>query len=258
MLKWLKLLNKAFYHAGGRMAGLLLLLLIWELLPRWNVVRDVYLSPPSQIFAAFIHHLHTGDLWVHVEVSLMRVLYGLLVAILFGTILGVLLGYFHWLEFFVDPLLQTFRQISSLSLFPVFILFFGVGELSKTIIIFWTAFWPVLLNTIHGVKNVDRLLLNSAKSMGANHWFLFRKVILPSATPEILTGIRLGGAYAMMALVAAEMVGSDSGLGFLVLTSQETFKIPDMYLGIVLLSAVGLILNYFLSFIEKKFTAWKS
>jgi len=147
------------------------------------------------------------------------------VAASFGMIIGLFIGYFKRIEGYLDALFQSFRQMSAFALFPVFILLFGVGELSKTIIIFWASLWPILLNTINGVKNVDKLLVQSAKSMGASQRFIFLRVILPAAAPDIFTGIRLGGSYCVMSLVAAEMIGATSGLGYLILYSQESFNI---------------------------------
>ena len=147
--------------------------------------------------------------------------------------------------------------MSAIALFPVFILFFGIGELSKVVIIFWASVWPILLNTTVGVKTVDRVLIQSARSMSAGGTTLFRKVILPAAAPSIFTGIRLGAAYAFMVLVAAEMIGANAGLGFLVLNSQEVFKIPEMYAAIVALAAFGLGVNNLLYRLERRATAWR-
>ena len=107
------------------------------------------------------------------------------------------------------------------------------------------------------MKQVDGLLINSALSMGANRWFLFTKIVLPAASPSIFTGIRLAGAYCITALVAAEMIGAHSGLGFLTLNSQEVFQIPSMYAGILLLAVVGLLLNFLLALLERRFTYWR-
>ncbi len=147
--------------------------------------------------------------------------------------------------------------MSAIALFPVFILFFGIGELSKVVIIFWAALWPILLNTVAGVKGVDPVLVRSARSMGARSGTLFRKVILPAAAPSIFTGVRLGAAYAFMVLVAAEMIGANAGLGFLVLNSQEVFAIPRMYAAIVALAAFGLAVNNALLVAERRATAWR-
>ena len=241
-----------------RSACVLLFFAIWEFLPRAGLVNSAFLSPPSAVLAAIVQLAQSGQLGKHVAASLQRSLAGLILAVVAGVALGLLMGVVRRFEAFVDPLLQLFRQVSALALFPVFLLFFGIGEASKIAIIFWAAFWPVLLNTISGVKQVEKLLIHSALSMGASRGFIFFKVILPAAAPSIFTGIRLAGAYSITALVAAEMIGSHAGLGFLTLNSQEIFQIPSMYAGIVLLAVLGLALNYGLALLEKRLTRWRS
>lgn len=240
-----------------RGVGIVLFLLLWEALPRLGVVSDAYLSPPSAVLAAIGQLLDNGQLWKHVAASLQRSLWGLVLASAAGVVLGLLIGGFRRLAAIVDPVLQLFRQTSAFALFPVFILFLGIGELSKVAIIFWASFWPVLLSTVSGVKQVDRLLINSALSMGASRRFIFFKVVLPASLPSIFTGVRLAGAYSITALVAAEMIGAHSGLGFLTLNSQETFQIPTMYAGILMLAVLGLLLNYLLALLERHLLRWR-
>ncbi|MFB6467192.1 ABC transporter permease [Cytobacillus sp. Hz8] len=249
--------SKIFYNVWYRSSAIIIFLLIWEMLPRFGVVSYAFLSPPSVVIVAIKELIITGAIWGHLIASLQRSVFGLVLSIIIGVTIGLLVGWFKKLEAFIDPLLQLFRQISAFALFPVFILFLGIGEASKTGIIFWAAFFPILVNTVSGVKHVDQLLINSAKSMGASQSFIFRKVIIPAAAPGIFTGIRLGGAYCITALVAAEMIGASSGLGFYILNSQEIFQIPDMYAGIILLAFLGLGLNYLLALIETRFTKWK-
>jgi len=237
--------------------GLAIFLALWEALPRLGIVSDAYLSPPSAVIESIFQLAAKGELWKHVAASLQRSLGGLSLAVAAGVVLGLLMGGFRRLENIVDPVLQLFRQTSAFALFPVFILFLGIGELSKVAIIFWASFWPVLLSTIGGVKQVDRLLVNSALSMGASRGYIFSKVVLPAALPSIFTGVRLAGAYCITALVAAEMIGAHSGLGFLTLNSQETFQIPSMYAGILLLAVLGLLLNYLLALVEKRLLRWR-
>jgi NitT/TauT family transport system permease protein len=237
--------------------GILVFLLLWETLPRLGLVNPGYLSPPSAVLMAIADLAKDGSLLKHLEASLWRSLAGLLLGVVSGVSLGLLMGWFTRLETVLDPLLQLFRQTSALALFPVFILFLGIGEGSKVAIIFWACFWPILLSTISGVKQVDTLLINSALSMGANRRFLFLKIVLPSASPSIFTGIRLAGAYCITALVAAEMIGAHSGLGFLTLNSQEVFQVPTMYAGILLLALVGLFLNVLLALLERYFMRWQ-
>ncbi|MBD1554891.1 ABC transporter permease [Pseudomonas typographi] len=237
--------------------GIILFLALWEALPRLGWVNAGYLSPPSAVLQSIGELAASGALWQHLAASLWRSLAGLGIAIVLGVGLGLLMGWFARVESVLDPVLQLFRQTSALALFPVFILFLGIGESSKIAIIFWASFWPILLSTISGVKQVDTLLVHSALSMGANRRFLFRKVVLPAASPSIFTGVRLAGAYSITALVAAEMIGAHSGLGFLTLNSQEVFQIPSMYAGILLLAVLGLAMNAVLALIERRFTRWR-
>jgi NitT/TauT family transport system permease protein len=246
-----------FNNSFEKTIGLILFVALWELAPRAGWVEATYLSPPSAVIKSLAAMFTSGAFNKHLLVSLQRAMIGMVVAVTFGTILGLFIGYFKRIESYLDALFQSFRQMSAFALFPVFILLFGVGELSKTIIIFWASLWPILLNTINGVRNVDKLLVQSAKSMGASQGFIFLKIILPAAAPDIFTGIRLGGSYCVMALVAAEMIGATAGLGYLVLYSQETFNIPDMYAAIVGLAIMGLGINYVLRLVEKSFTGWK-
>ncbi|MDR3321171.1 MAG: ABC transporter permease [Synergistaceae bacterium] len=241
----------------SRGIGLLLFLLLWEAAPRIGWVSQTYMSPPSAVLKAIYLLAARGELWRHFAISLQRVMFGLLLSVAVGIVLGLFIGYFRRIERHLDLLFQAFRQMSAFALFPVFILLFGLSELSKTIIIFWASLWPVLLNTSSGVKNVDKVLIQSAKSMGASRGYIFLRIVLPAAAPEIFTGIRLGGSYCVMAVVAAEMIGANAGLGYLVLYSQETFNIPEMYAGIICLAILGLGLNYALYSVELFFTSWK-
>jgi NitT/TauT family transport system permease protein len=248
---------RSLARVAERGIGIAIFLALWEALPRLGIVSEAYLSPPSAVVASIAQLIDNGQLWKHVAASLQRSLWGLLLASFAGVVLGLLIGGFKRLATIVDPVLQLFRQTSAFALFPVFILFLGIGELSKVAIIFWASFWPVLLSTVSGVKQVDRLLVNSALSMGASQRFIFFKVVLPASLPSIFTGVRLAGAYSITALVAAEMIGAHSGLGFLTLNSQETFQIPTMYAGILLLAVLGLLLNYLLALLERRLLRWR-
>lgn len=240
-----------------RLLAIFLFLVLWEVLPRFGFVDPFFLPPLSHVFQAIAKMAQSGELFQHLAISLRRALTGFSLGFLVAVSLGLLIGWFGRVERFADPLLQAFRQTSALALFPVFILFFGIGEMSKAAIIFWGVQWPILLNTISGVKNVDPLLIKSARSMGASQLVIFRKVVLPAALPSIFTGARLGATSAILLLIAAEMVGAKAGLGFLIFDAQQKFQIPRMYAAILLMSVIGYLANYTLVRLEKKYTAWK-
>lgn len=240
-----------------QIGAVLLLLALWELLPAAKLVNPHFLPPFSETLKTLWALLVAKQLQGHILISLKRIVTGLGLALVIGYPLGLLMGWFNDFEKIVDAPLQAGRQISALALFPVFILIFGIGEVSKAIIIFWASFWPILLNTVVGVKNIEPILIRSARSMGANGGKLFINLIVPAAAPSTFTGIRLGASYAFMVLVAAEMVGANAGLGFLVLNSQETFKIPEMYAAIITLCLFGLLINHILLYLERRATKWR-
>jgi NitT/TauT family transport system permease protein len=241
---------------GKRSVVLLLFLGLWEVLPR-TVVEPGYLPPFSTVLRALWDLFASGEIWEHLAISLSRSGKGFGLAVVVGVPLGLVTGWFKTLEELVDPLIQTLRQTPVLALFPVFILFFGIGETSKVAIIFWGTVWPILLNTVSGVKEVDPLLIRSAQSMGVSRFDLFRKVIVPATLPSIITGVRLGATYSILMLVVAEYVGAKAGIGSLVINSQYAFLIPKMYAAIVVLALLGLSTNFLLVRLERRATQWK-
>lgn len=242
---------------GYGLIGIVLFLLIWELAPRYGIVDKTFLPPFSKVINAFWNLVVSGKIFIHLFKSVQRSLTGFGLALVISIPLGLIIGWFTKVERILDPLLQTFRQTSALALFPVFILLFGIGEVSKVAIIFWGAQWPLLLNTISGVRNVDPLLIKSARSMGAKPLTLFRKVILPGAFPTIFTGIRLSATSSILILIAAEMIGSNAGLGYLIYWAETTYEIPTMYAAIITIALLGLVVNYGLVAFGKRALRWQ-
>lgn len=231
--------------------GLAALLLLWEGAPRLGWVDAQFFPPPSAILGAARELAVKGELLVHIGASLERCFLGLFAAVVVAIPLGFLLGgWFPRLTAFLNPLLQLLGQINAFSLFPLFVLFFGIGELAKFSIIFWSCLWPILFTTITGVQGVSPLLVRVARSMGAGRLRIFGQVLLPGALPSIFTGIRLGAGVAFLMLIAAEMIGASSGLGWLVHNASVNYLIPRLYLAAVLIAVLGLLLNYGLYWLE--------
>jgi NitT/TauT family transport system permease protein len=233
------------------------LLFVWEVAPRLGLVDRTFFPPISEIAAAWWQLLLSGDLTEHTIASLSRSLGGFTLAILISIPLGLAIGWWKPVSEYLNPLLELLRNTAALAILPVFILLLGLGETSKIAIVLYACTFPLLLNTISGVKNVDPLLIKSARSMGLSPVSLFRKVIIPAATPTIFVGIRQAGAGSILVLVAAEMVGAKSGLGYLIQYTQFSFQITNMYAGIISISVIGLIINYLLVTLEKRLTGWK-
>lgn len=241
-----------------RSAVILLLLAAWEIAPRIGLVESAFLPPLSEVLAAGFDLLANGQLAEHLSASLSRSLTGFALAVLYSIPLGFAIGWYRRVADVVNPLIEVLRNTAALALLPVFILFLGIGETSKIALIVYSCSWPILLNTISGVQNVDPLLIKSARTMGVTPLQLFVKVILPASVPTIFVGIRLAGAVSVLVLVAAEMIGAKAGLGYLIIYAQYNFQIPQMFVGIIAITLLGLAFNYALVLLEQRFTSWKA
>jgi NitT/TauT family transport system permease protein len=241
-----------------RVAAIAVLAAIWEVLPRLGLVDATFLPPLSEVLGAWWQLVLSGELIEHAQASLTRSLAGFALAVVVAIPLGLLIGWYKPAATLLNPLLEVFRNTAALALLPVFVLILGLGETSKIAIIFYACSWPILLNTVSGVRTVDPLLIKSARSLGLGPLRLFQKVVLPAAVPTIFTGIRLAGAYSILILIAAEMVGAKAGLGYLINYAQYNFAVPDMYAGIITISAIGLIVNQLLIIAERRFSTWRT
>lgn len=241
-----------------RSIAIIAFLIVWEILPRIGVVDRTFLTPFSEVIRAVVDLARDGSLWANTQASLQRAGAGFVIALAIAIPLGLLIGWYARVAEILNPLLEVFRNTAVLALLPVFVLILGIGETSKIAIVVYAAAFPVIMNTITGVAGVDPLLIKSARSMGLGSLALFRKVILPAAVPTIFTGIRMAGSYAILVLVAAEMVGAKAGLGYLINFSQNNFQIPNMYAGIVVISVIGLIVNGLLLRLERHFSSWRA
>lgn len=233
-------------------------LALWEVAPRIGLVDKVFLPPFSEVVSAWFTLLGNGQLAEHVSASLSRALAGLAIAIVVSIPLGVAIAWYRPVAEFLNPILELFRNTAALALLPVFILILGIGETSKVALVIYAASFPILLNTISGVRTVDPLLIKSARSLGLSPIRLFQKVILPAAVPTIFTGLRMAAASSILVLIAAEMVGAKAGLGYLITASQLNFQIPNMYAGIVTIALVGVIFNGIVVAIEGRLSGWRA
>ncbi|MFD4367167.1 ABC transporter permease [Rhodococcus sp. NPDC058521] len=233
-------------------------LALWEIAPRVGLVDEVFLPPFTTVVGAFFDLARSGELWQHVSASLFRALVGFLVAIAIAIPLGIAIAWYRPVADFLNPILELFRNTAALALLPVFVLILGIGEESKVALVIYACAFPILLNTISGVRTVDPLLVKSASSLGLSPIRLFQKVVLPAAVPTIFTGIRMAAASSILVLIAAEMVGAKAGLGYLITASQYNFQIPNMYAGIIAISILGLTINAVLVLVERRLSRWRA
>ncbi len=243
-----------------RSAAVVLFLLLWEFGTQYLLepTRKVFLPPLHVVLGALWDLVRTGQLQEHLQASLTRSVVGFGLAVVAGVVLGIAVAWYDGLREVLTPLLELFRNTAALALLPVFTLLLGIGELSKVSIVAFAAFFPVLLNTVAGVRTVDPLLVRAARTLGLSNLQLFVKVVLPSAVPTIFTGIRMAGTASILVLIAAEMVGAKAGLGYLIVNAQSSFQIPQMYAGILTVSVFGLVVNIALVRLERHFSAWRT
>lgn len=253
--------GRRFLGAGGWLfrstIALIALIAFWEIAPRAGLVDRTFLPEFSSVIGALGDAAASGQLQEHIWASVSRALQGFVVAVIVAVPLGIAIGWYKPVAQYLNPVLELFRNTAALALLPVFVLILGIGETSKVALVIYACVFPILLNTISGVRHVDPLLIKSARSLGLPSWRLFQKVVLPAALPTIFTGIRLAAAASILVLIAAEMVGARSGLGYWIMASQLNFQIPQMYAGIVTIALVGLVFNLVLVTIEKRLSRWR-
>ncbi|HEX3029474.1 MAG TPA: ABC transporter permease [Clostridia bacterium] len=228
------------------------LISIWQLavsLGNWNV--SLFPSPLS-VIQCFKELIESGALAAGIKDSLYRFAAGYCMAALSGIILGLFLGWFRKFWSFVNPVVQLIRPISPIAWLPFVVLWFGIGDLPAMVIIFIAAFFPILLTTISAVGKVDQTYIKVAKNFGLNQFQTLTKIVLPSAFPFIATGLHLALGTAWVFLVAGEMVGSQTGLGYMIIDARNNLRADLLLASILTIGIVGLILDSLIGFAEKK------
>jgi sulfonate transport system permease protein len=234
----------------------LALLAAWEYVSGRRIVNPAILPAPSSVFSAFIVLLSNGQIARHFKASIFRVVLGFLAGTAWGLILGMLIGLFNKIDRMTRLVINVLRPIPMIALIPVFILSLGIGESSKVAVITVGAFWPLLMNTVYGIKSVDRKLLELAYVLKKSRWVTFFRIILPSALPPVIVGIRLAASTAWACVVAAEMIAASSGLGFLIMYAREVSQTGVMYMGVLLIGIFGLLIDTVIVTLERFVLRW--
>jgi NitT/TauT family transport system permease protein len=236
---------------------IILVLLAWQILPSIGVVNATFLPPFTQVLAD-IPNVGLGRLATDILVSLRRILVSFLIATLLAVPAGfVLAGVLKGLARFIGPLMTFLSQIPPFILFPALLVLLGAGEVSVIAVIIWAGFWITLFATISGAGLVDPQLVKAARTMGADKLTVFTDVVLPTALPYIMTGIRSALTFAFLILIGAETMGASAGLGWEIHMSQMNTTIPRTYLMVLVVAVVGLGINYLAELAERKLVVWK-
>lgn len=238
-------------------AGVILFLIFWEIAPR--VVPGVNLQmfpPPSGVVGTLWDLVASGELAGHAWSSLKRAIFGFVLGSIAGVLVGLLTGRLALLRDLSDPVLHSLRSIPSIAFVPLAIVWFGLGETPKVALITWGTFFPVWVNTFIGVRDVPSIYVRSAASLGASPTGIMLQVVLPAALPFIIAGLRQATAVAFVILVAAELVGASSGLGYLISFSHLVFRVDMMFVGLMALGALGFLADALFAAALDKIFPW--
>ena len=236
--------------------------LFWELFSQFNIFMNLFnptfFPPPSAVLVRMWELVQHELILSSIIASTVRVVFGFFIGLLVAVMTAFLLDRIKWIEYWVSPILNLVGPIPALALLPLFIIWFGIGEIPKIILIAWTTFFPIVTNTLEGLRSVNSTLIRSALSLGASQTQIYRKVILPSTMPNILSGCQISLGLGFSALVVSEMMGTTSGLGYMIVDARNYFKITDMFVAIILIGLEYSLLSSILKLIDKKLLSWRN
>jgi len=243
-----------FYFAG--LLSVLGGLLLWEVVSRFLVANTLFLAAPSQIFTAIMALARSGELWRHMSVSAIEFALGYVIASVLGVIIGFAMAESPTAKRALQPWISGLYATPTIALAPLFILWLGIGIWSKVLVVIFLVLFPVTINTEAGLRTTSERLIEMLRSFGATPRQIFFKVSLPSAVPFILAGLKLGIGRGLIGVVVAELFGSRAGLGRLIAQSADAFNMPELFAGVVVLAAAGIVLTAGFGWIEKRLVPW--
>ncbi|WP_374197671.1 ABC transporter permease [Microbacterium paraoxydans] len=227
------------------------ILLVWQLTTTSGLVEPYRLPTPASVYQAGVELAESGQLWTHIAISVQRVLLGFAIGSVTGLAAAAIVGLSRWGDVLLSPTLAAVRAVPSLAWVPLLILWMQIGEESKVTLVAIGAFFPVYTTVASALRHVDPHLVEAGRSFSLRGWSLFRTVQLPAVVPSVVSGLRLALAQAWLFLVAAELIASSMGLGFLLTDSQSTGRIDRILLSIVLLALLGTVTSGILALLEK-------
>lgn len=234
------------------------LIILWQGLFELGLIRPILLPPPSTVARTFWTLTASGELPLHIAVSLLRVLEGFAIAAALGLILGIGIGLSRSLDQATDLTIQLIKPIPPIAWIPLAILWFGIGEAGKVYIIALGAFFPVLVNTIDGIRQTDHRYVELARILEVTRSRFIAQVVLPGALPSIMTGLRVGLMVAWICVVAAELIAASRGVGYLIMDARQLSQTDQVLVGMITIGAMGKLLDVLLKAAEHRLITWKT
>ncbi|MFF2910272.1 ABC transporter permease [Paenibacillus sp. NPDC057934] len=234
------------------------IVVIWEIAAGMGKLNPILLPAPSKIVKEFVSLTSSGELVHHLGISAWRALLGFLLGGGLGLAAGIWVGFSYKTERLLDPLLQMLRTLPHLAIAPLFILWFGFGETSKILLIAKGTFFPLYVNTFLGIRSVDSKLFEVGRVLQFSKWNMITKLVVPAAMPNILLGVRLSVGVAWLVLVVAEMMGSSSGIGFLINDARSFSLTSVVFVGIIVFAVVGKLTDSLVKLLERRLLRWQN
>lgn len=246
---------------GVSLLTLCALLALWWLVARLGLISPLFLPSPAQVLHQFAtlagpQGFMDATLWQHLAASLQRILIALIAAAFFGVTVGIAMGLSTTLRGMLDPLIELYRPVPPLAYLPLMVIWFGIGETSKVLLIYLAIFAPVAMATLAGVQGARQVRLRAARALGANRWQVLWYVIVPGALPDILTGLRIGLGVGWSTLVAAELIAATRGVGFMVQAAGEFLATDVVLAGILVIALIAFTLELGLRALQRRLTPW--
>jgi len=232
-------------------------LVIWEILTRLLLENELLIPPPTSVIRSFWNLTFFGQLNKHFAATLIEFSYGFTTACIAGIVIGYFMGMHKWFDEIMDPWIATLYSIPIITVVPLIIIWFGIGMISKVIVVFKITAVAIILNTAAGIKNLDPVWLELAKSLRLSTWETTYKIRFPGALPYIITGMRLGVGRALLGVVVAELMAANGGLGYMLRDSSETWDSPKLFVTVILLAAIGLVSFNLIKRLEQRMAPWR-
>jgi ABC-type nitrate/sulfonate/bicarbonate transport system permease component len=231
---------------------------IWQAIWSYTTwISPLFFSGPSAIAKQFWISLTQGNLLDDLAFSGKNFAIGFGIALVSGVVIGVIVGWYRRIRLIADPFLNALYAAPRIAMMPLIIIWFGIGMWSKVFIVFLSAFFPILVNTVAGIRNMDRDLLRAARAFCASDWQIFKTLAIPGSVPFILTGVRQGVAMGLIGVVVGEMLGSSEGIGFMVVYGGQTFQTDTLFVGFVIIIFAGIVLTSLSERLERRFSRWR-
>jgi NitT/TauT family transport system permease protein len=249
-------------RAGGEqligIASPLLLLVLWEAAARVGLIDVRFFPAPSTIIMQLVLLARTGELELHLWASLQRLFWGFLLGGIPALLLGLAMGLYRPVRIAIDPLVAATYPVPKSAILPLVLLIFGLGEMSKVVMVALGVFYPILINTVAGVRNIQPIYLDVGRNFGATGWQVFRTIALPGALPNIMAGVKLGIGMGLILIAIAEMIGAREGIGYMIWNAWQILAVDTMYVGLMVIAILGFLFNLILDAVEQLVVPWRN